>query len=450
MFLLLCEIAVMIALIIVGIKFGGAIGVGLFSLLGTVVMVVVFRLPPGNIPVVPIMIIFSIAISAGILEAARGLDLLVHWASQAIKKYPAAITFVAPLITFLFVFGVGTSNIVMSLEPVIARTALRARVRPERPLVASVLASNTALVASPAASSALTAVGFLSGHGFSMASYMAIVIPAALLSTLLTSLFLNFWGKPLDRDPVYLERVRTGIVKEMHDDAVTQRFSRTQYAAVIGFVSAIVCVMIVGLNYDTLGHALIPGAMRDVIVDHAVASKLTWMPATMMVQLMLYMSAVFTLVVTRIPVRSIFEAKVFTSCVTAMMSVLGPGLLGSTIFGDAGNMRALKTNLAPMVENAPWLVALLIAVLGMIVMSQTATISIMFPLALSVGMPAGFLAALVQAVNVQYVIPALPTLLFAEEIDVTGTTNKYRAWPAGLVSTISVCAIGVALWRLIG
>ena len=53
------------------------------------------------------------------------------------------------MIVFLFVFGVGTANIALSLEPIIAKTS-RANIQPKRPLTASVLTANLALLCSPA------------------------------------------------------------------------------------------------------------------------------------------------------------------------------------------------------------------------------------------------------------------------------------------------------------
>jgi anaerobic C4-dicarboxylate transporter DcuA len=56
---------------------------------------------------------------------------------------------------------------------------------------------------------------------------------------------------------------------------------------------------------------------------------------------------------------------------------------------------------------------------------------------------------MVQSVNVNFFIPAQPTLLFAEEIDQTGTTKKLRFWPGGVVATVVSILTGVAMWRLV-
>ena len=84
-------------------------------------MIFGFQLPPGSRPVTAVLIILSIGIG-GTLQATGGIDYLVFLASKIIERFPKSIIFIAPMIVFLFVFGVGTANIALSLEPIIAKT----------------------------------------------------------------------------------------------------------------------------------------------------------------------------------------------------------------------------------------------------------------------------------------------------------------------------------------
>ena len=59
------------------------------------------------------------------------------------------ITFVAPLVTWLFTFLAGTGHVAYSVLPVIAEVARKAGVRPERPLSIAVIASQQSITASP-------------------------------------------------------------------------------------------------------------------------------------------------------------------------------------------------------------------------------------------------------------------------------------------------------------
>ena len=79
-----------IVLVIIGLRMAGALGVGLMGVVGVLTMVFIFKVPPGNIPTTPVMIILSIGIAGGLLEASGGIDLLVYFAGKAIQRFPGA------------------------------------------------------------------------------------------------------------------------------------------------------------------------------------------------------------------------------------------------------------------------------------------------------------------------------------------------------------------------
>ena len=132
-------------------------------------------------PVTAVLIILSIGIGGGTLQATGGIDYLVFLASKIIERFPKSIIFIAPMIVFLFVFGVGTANIALSLEPIIAKTVVRANIQPKRPLTASVLTANLALLCSPAASATTYIISVMVGYHISMGQYLSIVLPTRLL-----------------------------------------------------------------------------------------------------------------------------------------------------------------------------------------------------------------------------------------------------------------------------
>ena len=92
-------------------------------------------------------------------------------------------------------FGIGTANIALSLEPIIAKTAQKARIQPKRALTASVLTANLALLCSPAASATAYIISVLAGYEISMGKYLSIVLPTALISMLMLSTFCTFVGR---------------------------------------------------------------------------------------------------------------------------------------------------------------------------------------------------------------------------------------------------------------
>ena len=63
------------------------------------------------------------------------------------RRWPKAITFVAPFVCSFFVIFVGTAYVAFAVYPVVAEVATQARVRPERPIAASVISAGIAVVA---------------------------------------------------------------------------------------------------------------------------------------------------------------------------------------------------------------------------------------------------------------------------------------------------------------
>jgi anaerobic C4-dicarboxylate transporter DcuA len=162
----------------------------------------------------------------------------------------------------------------------------------------------------------------------------------------------------------------------------------------------------------------------------------------------MYIAAAIILAVTGMQAKALYKTQIMTSAVNAAVAVLGPGWLGATIFQSPDNATLMEDSIGPLVQSMPWIVVILCAVVATFVMSQTAIITIIYPLALGLGVPPGFMAAMIQTVNVNYFIPAQPTLLFAEEIDVTGSTRRFRFWPGGVVATALSILVGLVIWKV--
>ena len=153
------QLAVLLAMILIGSRLKG-IGLGLMGILGMFIFVQVFRMRPTAPPGDVMLIIISIVTTAAALQAAGGLDYLVYLAEKIIRKNPKQITFIAPVAVFVLCLFAGTAHIVYSLLPVISEVSTKTRIRPERPLSISVIASHLALTGSPmsAATAAMAAV----------------------------------------------------------------------------------------------------------------------------------------------------------------------------------------------------------------------------------------------------------------------------------------------------
>jgi anaerobic C4-dicarboxylate transporter DcuA len=123
------------------------------------------------------------------------------------------------------------------------------------------------------------------------------------------------------------------------------------------------------------------------------------------------------------------------NALAASLVVLGGGWLGGTIFGSPGNQETLTNSLGAILGNYPWVIIILCSFVAMIIGAQTAVAAIIFPLALALGVSPLLLVIIVQCLNVNFIIPAQPTMLLACELDRTGRTKTYNFIVPGLAIT---------------
>lgn len=171
---------------------------------------------------------------------------------------------------------------------------------------------------------------------------------------------------------------------------------------------------------------------------------------TDIVQFFMYLSAAINLLLSKINTSDILTSHISQSAFGALFAVLGPGWLGATIFNAPNNLKILKNDIGQAISSVPWLVIVLVSVVAMIVISQTATASIMVPIVMSLGIPPIYFVAMVQTLNVNFVIPAQPTLLFAVELDETGRTRPTSFIIPGFFVIITSVVIGFTLKLLLG
>ncbi|EHM67552.1 anaerobic C4-dicarboxylate transporter [Staphylococcus epidermidis] len=431
MLLFIIEIIIMILAILLGLRTAGALGCGIFAIVAQLIMIFGFQLPPGSAPVTAVLIILSIGIAGGTLQATGGIDYLVYIASRVIERFPRSIIFIAPMIVFVFVFGIGTANIALSLEPIIAKTAQKARIQPKRALTASVLTANLALLCSPAASATAYIISVLAGYEISMGKYLSIVLPTALISMLMLSTFCTFVGR---KEHVRDESER---LVQMPEVEIKNDFS---LKVKIGVISFLLCVM------GILTFGIFPNLMPQFNVNGDVVK----VEMTEIVQFFMYLSATINLLLIKINTSDILSSNITQSAMGALFAVLGPGWLGATIFNAPHNLKILKNDIGSIINEVPWLVIILVSVVAMIVISQTATASIMVPIVMSLGIPPIYFVAMVQTLNVNFVIPAQPTLLFAVELDETGRTRPTSFMIPGFFVIIVSVITGFVIKTILG
>ena len=69
------------------------------------------------------LIITSVIVAAAALQVAGGMDFLVGIAERILRANPKYITFLAPMVCYVFTIMAGTVNIAFALLPVIAEVS---------------------------------------------------------------------------------------------------------------------------------------------------------------------------------------------------------------------------------------------------------------------------------------------------------------------------------------
>ena len=263
---MILQFAFVLTAIIVGARLGG-IGLGVMGGIGLGILTFVFGLQPTTPPIDVMLMIVAVITAAACMQAAGGLDLMVRGAEHLLRKRPAQITFLSPLVTYFFSFVAGTGHVAYSVLPVIAEVARETKIRPERPLGIAVIASQQAITASPISAATVALLGLLTGFNISLLDILIITIPSTLCGVFLGALYSLRVGKELVDDPEYQRRLKEGLLDNSHYELKDIGNKHKALLSVLIFVIATVFIVIFG-SFDNLRPShIIDG--KPVTVDMA-------------------------------------------------------------------------------------------------------------------------------------------------------------------------------------
>ena len=438
------ELLVVLACIFVGARLSG-IGLGTVAGIGLVILVFIFGLPPGMPPRTVLGMILCVVTAAATMQAAGGLDYLVVIADRALRIWPAGITIVAPIVAYVFTLAAGTGHIVYALLPVIAEVSRSAGVRPERPLSISTIASQQAITASPISAATVALLGLLSSMGVQLHHILLICIPSTLLGSLLGALAVMKKGPELKDDPDYQERVAKGLIEE--GTSTTQLEGRALMRArgsVIVFLLAAILVVVIGLFPSIRpSYTVVTGGQETV-------EQLQMAPAIMMLMLA---AAGINMLVFGASATATVKGSIMNAGMVALISIAGLGWLGSSFF--EGNRQLIIGGISGVVQQHPWVFAIGLFALSILLSSQAATVVTLMPAGVALGLGAPALIAMFPAVNGYFFLPTYATLLAAISFDQTGTTKigkyvlNHSFMLPGMVATVSSVLIGFVLAKLV-
>ena len=430
---MILELIVVLAAIIVGARLGG-IGLGVMGGMGLAVLVFAFGLAPGKIPIDVMLMIAAVISAAAAMQAAGGLDYLVHLAEKLLRKNPSRITILSPLVTYFFTFIAGTGHIAYSVLPVIAEVARETKIRPERPLGIAVIASQQAITASPISAATAAFLGLLMAFNgnITLLNILMVSIPATLVGVIVGALMSRKVGKELEEDPEYQRRIKEGMLAAEEGKKTEIKNMFNAKLSVIFFILATALIVVFG-SVKSLQPTFdgVPVKMEYIIEI-----------------LMLTASAVI-LLLTKTNGIEVTKGNVFIAGMQAMIAIFGIAWMGDTFI--AGNMELLRGSIEGLVRSMPWIFGIALFVMSILLYSQAATVTAIMPLGIAMGMSPWVLIALYPAVNGYFFIPNYPTIVAAINFDRTGTTHigkyilNHSFMRPGLVASIVGVAAGFAL-----
>ena len=436
--LILLQFAIVLALIFKGARVGG-IGLGIYGMVGVLILELVFGMQPGNLPIDVMLIIVSVITAAAALQAAGGLDYLVGLAAKFLRKHPTHITYFGPLTTWLFCLVAGTAHTCYSLLPIISEIATNSKIRPERPLSVATIAASLGITGSPvsAATAAIISTDLLGGAGVELKDVMMICIPASLIAILVAAFVQNRIGKELVDDEVYKERVAKGIIDPEHDSKLIDEMiknpnPRAKYA-VVAFLLGVLMVVVFGS---------VPSLRPSFMVD-GMLHRVT-MPET--IEIVMMSVAALILVVGKANVHDAVKGNVFGAGMNAMVAIFGIAWMGDTFFN--GNLAFFKEHIANVVTQYPFLFAIALFFMSIMLFSQAATVRTLYPLGIGLGIAPLALVAMFPAVNGYFFLPNYPTTVAAINFDRTGSTHigrfvvNHSFQVAGFITTFVSIGVG--------
>nr|WP_283318184.1 anaerobic C4-dicarboxylate transporter [Edwardsiella anguillarum]WHQ13807.1 anaerobic C4-dicarboxylate transporter [Edwardsiella anguillarum] len=423
--MLVLELVIVLLAIFLGARLGG-IGIGFAGGLGVLVLAAI-GVAPGKIPFDVISIIMAVIAAISAMQVAGGMDYLVHQTEKVLRKNPKYITILAPIVTYLLTIFAGTGNISLSALPVIAEVAKEQGIKPCRPLSTAVVSAQIAITASPISAAVVYMSSVMEGHGISYLHLLMVVLPSTFLAVLVMSLIVSWcFDSKLSNDPVYRKRLEEGLIALRGDKQIEiKKGAQTSVWLFLLGVVAVVAYAII--NSPSLG---------------LVAKPL--MNTTNAILIIMLSVATLTTIICRVDTDNVLNSSTFKAGMSACICILGVAWLGDTFV--SANIDWIKETAGTVIQNHPWLLAVIFFFASALLYSQAATAKALMPMALALNVSPLTAVASFAAVSGLFILPTYPTLVAAVQMDDTGTTrigklvfNHPFFIPGTLGVALSVC-----------
>jgi len=201
------------------------------------------------------------------------------------------------------------------------------------------------------------------------------------------------------------------------------------------------------------GPGLIP-ALRPVYETvHEGVTEMGQVEMGRAIMIVMLAAAAILLVAFRADPERAVKGGVMKGGLTAIICILGVSWMGSSFF--EGNQAAIVGSISSVVEAQPWVFALGLFALSILLFSQAASIVTLVPVALALGVPVPLIVGAYPAANGNFFLPTYGTVLAAVSFDSTGTTRigsyllNHSFMLPGLVTTATATIVASVIARFV-
>ncbi len=426
----LIEFVILFGAIFLGIRFGG-MSLGFFGGAGLFLMTVVFGVVPTSPPIDVMLIIFAVCMCAACMQVAGGLDILVRLAARIIRSNPKYVAVIAPVVSFFLTFFAGTGNAVFAILPVVYEVSYNAGVRPERAMSATAVAGQVGITASPIAAAVAAMIGLLAQNGheeIGLGTILMVTFPSCLIGVVVASFLGMFRGKELKDDPDYQARLKAG--KVLPPQPIDDRpLPSTAKWSVLIFFGAIVVIVLAGF-------------FPELRIPHGQTKSISM---SLVIEATMLTAGALMFIVCKPDASKIARSDVMNACILSLSAVFGIAWMSDSFI--AANSKVFMDLAGAVAQSAPYLFAVILAVMSALLTSQGATTRAVMPLGFVLGINPMLLVAMFPAVNCLFLLPITGPALAAIGMDRSGTTGigKYIINHSFLFPGIFMVAIAVAV-----
>lgn len=428
------QFLILLGCIFIGARLGG-LGLGVMGGVGLAILTFIFGLEPTSAPIDVMLMILAVITAAGALQASGGMEYLVFLAEKALRKNPKYITFIAPIVTYIFTFCAGTGHVAYSVLPVIAEVSRESGIRPERPMSIAVIASQQAITASPISAATVALLALLTDFQITLLDILMICIPSTFIACMIAAFVVSKMGKELPNDPIYLKRLEEGLAPIKKDKKEYVATAASKLSVSLFLLAAVLVVLL--------------GSFENLRPSWIIEGAVTRMSMPVAIEIVMLTIAALIIIICKPKVEEIVSGSVFKAGAAAVVAIFGIAWMGDTFF--KGNAEFINGSIADLVTAAPWLFAIALFALSILLYSQAATVRTLMPLGVTLGINPVLLIAMFPAVNGYFFIPNYPTVVAAINFDRTGTTRigkyilNHSFMVPGLVATMGAIGIGILL-----